>query len=183
MAFFKSKRPHSPYISNDATGISNYKRVKLIQDFERLSLGGDVKYDRDAYARDMASPITKMVDTQINLPKSVKNKLIREGLNQHNTDNVTADEIIYAKIRDWIREDAMQIIPWVDWKILLYNQWFQWFQGLFCTQENYFSPNIFDSEGDYDIDNSSLHMFDQRYATVQNHSDHFDYMDIDVDMD
>lgn len=183
MAFFKSKRPHSPYNSSDATGILNYKRIKLIEDFERLSLGGDAKYDRDAYARDMASPVTKMVDTQINLPKSVKNKLIREEFKQHDADNATPDDIIYAKIRDWIREDAMQLVPWVDLKKLLYNQWFQWFQGFYWKQGSNFSPNVFDSEGDYDIYNPSIHLFDEGYPTVQNHPDNFDSMDIDVDMD
>ncbi|CAL9732686.1 hypothetical protein MOUN0_O03620 [Monosporozyma unispora] len=183
MAFFKLKRPHSPHNSSDAIGISNYKRIRLIEDFERLSLGGNVSYDRDAYTRDMGSSVTKVVDTQINLPKSVKNKLIREELNQQDSGHATADEIIYSKIRDWIREDAMQIVRWVDWKTLLYEQWLKWFQTLYWNQRSNTLPHVFDNEGDYDIDNPSLYMFDRNSVNNQNYTNYIDTMDTDVDMD
>lgn len=186
MAYFKLKRPHSPHTSNDAIGISNYKRARLIEDFERLSLGdGVAKYDQEAYIKDIGSPVTKVVPARINLPKSVRNKLIREELNHVDTDHATTDEIIYSKLREWLREESLQMTVWMDWKRVLYQMWLRWFQETWWSWGNQNQPLLgnltaFDNEGDYDIDNPSLHLFDEGNTLNPPFNGN---MDTDVDMD
>lgn len=187
MTSFKLKRPHSPFdYNNDSVGISNYKRQKLIEDFERLSIG-EVKYDEDAYIKDVGSPVTKIVSAHINLPDSVKNKVIREEMNNIRELNTT-DDIIYSKIRDWIREDAMQIVPWIDWKYHIYTMWWRWFQSFIWSSNAYNNNNnigypMFDGEGDYDIENPNLKMYDNSTDDMTVTPDSANNFDMDVDMD
>lgn len=181
MTYYKLKRPHSPVNSGDSIGILNYKRIKLIEDFERLSLSDNnaVNYDRDSYIKDMGNPVTKLVKAKINLPKSVKNKVIRKILSAYrDKDQMDGEVLICSRIYDWIKEDSMKLIPWVDWKGTIYEMWLRWYQDTMWkpTYKN-FLP-LFDNEDDYDI----MHNFNENNSN--NYANHIlDNIDMDIDMD
>lgn len=181
MVYYKLKRPHSPINGSDSIGILNYKRIKLIEDFERLSLSDNntVKHDRDPYAKNMCNPVTKVVKTKINLPKSVKSKVIRKVLSVHrDKDHMDSNEIIYSRIYDWIREDSMKLIPWVDWRDKIYKMWLHWYKDTIWKQTYKNYQPFFDNEGDYDI----MDTFNEDNVTNHNNSI-LDNNAMDIDMD
>lgn len=114
MPTFKLKRPHS--IEN--IGINNYKRRKLISDFESLSLT-----DKPP---PITPPVTNIIANAINLPKSVKNRLL--STDRDNSDNSFSEDILNSKILDWIKEDSLKLVKWVDWRYAIYVNWCNWYK-------------------------------------------------------
>lgn len=99
------KRPHSP----DLYAIDRYKRTKLIEDLEKLSLN------------DTAQKI-QVVDHKKEKPP--QKELVKNG----------ETEWVITQIMDQLRSDAMQVIVWFDRDELLYTMWLCWYKSRFWYQ-------------------------------------------------
>ncbi|SCU88078.1 LAFA_0E10594g1_1 [Lachancea sp. 'fantastica'] len=110
MTTVPKKRSRSP----DLAGISNYKRLRLIEDLQSLSLS------------DNASSTSKRVTTKVVADEAWKNNQqvwkVVSG-----QDNVNKD--IYGTIWDSIRSSNLQVIKWYDGALLVYTSWLVWFQS------------------------------------------------------
>lgn len=182
MTFFKLKRHHSPFERSGSIGISNYKRIKLIEDFEKLSLSDNnttIRYDRDSYIKDMGNPVTQIVKTKINLPKSIKNRIVRNVLSDpRDRDQIDNDGIVYSRIYDWIREESMKLIPWIDWRKQIYQMWLRWYQNISWNYNFRNQSLIYDNEGDY---NNMCNFNENNFSDYSNYIS--DNTDMDIDMD
>lgn len=155
------------------TTLDSYKRQRLIADFENLSLTDSLSGGNLASGDN--NNLGTIVPTRIQLPQSVKKKLAGgESILDHTTDRT----IIYAKIRDWIKEEALQMVKWVDWPLRIYHLWMQWIQ----LHSEQFWRLSYDAEGDYNIDNPLLAQFD-RNSMSSNDNNEIAYEDMDIDMD
>lgn len=94
------KRPHSP----DLPSVDTYKRTKLLEDLEKLSLND--------------SPPQK-----IQVVDHKKEKQRKEPLQNGET------EWILTQIMDQLKSDAMQVIVWFDRDELLYTVWLRWYKS------------------------------------------------------
>ncbi|CAR23582.1 hypothetical protein ACU8KH_03180 [Lachancea thermotolerans] len=100
MPNFRIKRPHSP----DFTGIANYKRLRLIEDLQNLSISDNT---------------TTRVVPEANSDQVWK---VVSGQNQ-------ADKKFYDRIWDDIRKDRLKVIKWYDGAKLIYQAWLIWLQA------------------------------------------------------
>ncbi|CDO95143.1 unnamed protein product [Kluyveromyces dobzhanskii CBS 2104] len=109
---FKLKRSRSP----DPIGISNYKKQRLIYDFENLSLGPQTN---------ICAERTK-IDTGLNPLRDVVNKRMWAAV-ERELSNANKNDKMYEKIFDQVRQFNSQVIKWYDWRILLFDSWKKWF--------------------------------------------------------
>lgn len=155
MGYFKLKRKHAP----DPTGVENYKRRRLLQDFANLSLSPNFNVTEEP-------KVTKILTGDIFVPDNVKNKLLKFSRGNKNNSLSSSAETIYEKIREWIVEDGSQIVKWIDWRQQLFHIWYKWYQNQWYTNTV------------MDIDNNSLQQ--QTNDDIMNNE--FDE-DMDIDMD
>lgn len=155
MGYFKLKRKHAP----DPTGVENYKRRRLLQDFANLSLSPNFNVTEEP-------KVTKILTGDIFVPDNVKNKLLKFSRGNKNNSLSSSAETIYEKIREWIVEDGSQIVKWIDWRQQLFHMWYKWYQNQWYTNTV------------MDIDNNSLQQ--QTNDDIMNNE--FDE-DMDIDMD
>lgn len=159
------KRPYPA----DSVGLDNYKRQKLIEDFENLSLT-----DRKPSHGNDDGVLSTVATTRIHIPELVKKKLMNnEGGIRDSTNDRT---IIYAKIIDWMKEETMQLVKWNNWPLIVYHNWMNWIQH-HAKQFWQFSHDL---DGDYNIDNPILAQFDES-STIYENSTTSEDMDIDID--
>ena len=126
---FKIKRPHTP----EHEVLQEYKKRRLIEEFERLSLstGPTSLY---------GSPEpTKVVSEGIRLIKPAKKKaeetLISDG------PRAKYDPILYETI-EFFRFQAYQITKWYDWRKVLYLQWYNWFRCISKLSDAYMDMDV-----------------------------------------
>ncbi|CUS24461.1 LAQU0S16e02234g1_1 [Lachancea quebecensis] len=105
MPNFRIKRPHSP----DFTGIANYKRLRLIEDLQNLSISDNT---------------TTRVVPETNPDQVWK---IVSGQSQ-------ADRKFYDRVWDDIRKDRLKVIKWYDGAKLLYQAWLIWLRSRSGTE-------------------------------------------------
>lgn len=135
---FKLKRSHSP----DFGGFSNYKKQKLIQDFERLSL-------RDSSQNQIVDANNRLLDKigigLISIPKDVK-KCVK-GLRDNNT--YTDERLVYEKLREVIQNEHSQVVRWYDPFEVVYQQWLRWVQTRWVAWpgQDYFNDSSNDRYG------------------------------------
>ncbi|KAL3233762.1 hypothetical protein RNJ44_03802 [Nakaseomyces bracarensis] len=96
------KRPHSP----DLYAIDRYKRTKLIEDLEKLSLND-------------SSQKIQVVDHK-------KAEKLNKG---DETSTYGETQWVITQIMDQLRSDAMQVIVWFDRDELLYSKWLTWYRS------------------------------------------------------
>lgn len=153
---FKIKRPHSP----DYSGIFNYKKQRLLQDLENLSIGESPAFRKgDSHnTRDQHSSLTSPKDKvgSIYLPYSTKSHAIK--LLQTDQQSLSDYDLIYTKLKEIVRNEALQMVKWVDRKQLIYSQWFKWLQRHELSHEN-----DFDMDDDYKEDISEHRKFEKDY--------------------
>ncbi|AQZ17201.1 YPL071C [Zygosaccharomyces parabailii] len=134
---FKLKRPHSP----DILGLHNYKKQRLIEDFENLSLN-------DGPRRSKASAFPKALKDidVISIPKEVQKHAER----LRSSGEYTHEQLIYEKVREAMRNEAMQVVEWYDPQNVAYLQWREWTQSRWAVwpaQSYYYG---YDSDVDMD---------------------------------
>ncbi|CEP61915.1 uncharacterized protein LALA0_S04e03554g [Lachancea lanzarotensis] len=109
MTVFSKKRSRSP----DLGGISKYKRQRLIEDLQSLSISDNASGSRKA-------------TTKVVLEDAWKNDQQVWKIASGN-DSVNKD--IYGPIWDSIRSSNLQVIKWYDSAQLLYTSWLVWVQS------------------------------------------------------
>ncbi|CCK67887.1 uncharacterized protein KNAG_0A01980 [Huiozyma naganishii CBS 8797] len=159
MRTFKVKRVHSPDVGGTLES-SRYKRQRLIQDFERLSINAG-----PSPSEPTAQETTKLVCRETAVPEDVAAKLARgEGVAP------TVDSQIHSTVLEWIRREALQVVKWVDWDRWLYVHWLEWWTSKFSV----------DADGDVDVDfNAVTEVFPN--GTDYQENPQVDDMDIDMD--
>lgn len=158
---FKIKRPHSP----DHSGIFNYKKQRLLQDLENLSLAETPVFRKgDSHnVTHQHSSLSSPKDNfgSIYLPYSPKNHTLK--LLQPDHQSLSDCDLIYNKLKELVRNEALQMVKWVDKEQLVYSQWFKWLQrheSDFDMDDGYKKDNFelqefkkdYDEEGDIDMD-------------------------------
>lgn len=98
------KRPHSP----DLYAIGEFKKSKLIEDLERLSLNDDVVSENNGL---------QIVD---------HNKFRRP--HKDDTSHPGDRKWVITQIVDLMRAESLQVIPWIDYKQFAYNEWLKWYK-------------------------------------------------------
>lgn len=162
---FKMKRTRSP----DLVGISNYKRQRLIQDFENLSLGTQ-SADRVIF-HEQTDGISAFGDVLNEKLWSVVEREMRQN------DNDRTYENLWNKVKEY----NMQIIRWYSWPHILYDTWRKWIQS--NMQRNRKAMGI-DMEIDECFDREeSLFLNNRGYSTPLNDTDMDVDMDVDMDID
>ncbi|KAG0673813.1 hypothetical protein C6P43_001029 [Kluyveromyces marxianus] len=142
---FKMKRPRSP----DLIGIENYKRQRLIYDFEHLSLG----------SRSNDGVKKHKLDSGLSSFKTVVSKRMWEAVERELSGSNKNDKL-YEKIFEQLRQYSMQIIKWYDWRTVIRDMWTKW-----CIYKNIsilgytFSNTNGNLDADMDID------MDMEFAT------------------
>ena len=129
MKKFKIKRPHTP----EHETLQEYKKRRLIEEFERLSLStGPTKLYGNPEP-------TKVVSEGIRLIKPAKKKaeetLISDG------SRGKYDPILYETI-EFFRFQVYQITKWYDWRKVLYLQWYRWFRSINKLRDAYTDMDI-----------------------------------------
>lgn len=153
---FKIKRPRSP----DFIGIYNYKKQRLIEDLENLSIGDGPNLKSRKYLQTSSNgPIhepSPIVD-DLYLPYVTKH----QALKLLNTDHVSSDDNsrLYSKLKELVRNEILQVVKWVDLPNLAYTQWVNWFRRGMLLGDNtlmgYKNGETItrqDCEGDIDMD-------------------------------
>ncbi|SCV03120.1 LAME_0H07866g1_1 [Lachancea meyersii CBS 8951] len=107
MPSFSMKRSRSP----DFVGISNYKRQRLIEDLQNLSISDN--------ATGSTSSATKVVADNNWIDNQQIWKVV-SGQKDANND-------IYRPIWESIRDSNLQVIKWYDSASLVYRSWLLWY--------------------------------------------------------
>ncbi|CCH62640.1 hypothetical protein TBLA_0H03580 [Henningerozyma blattae CBS 6284] len=152
---FKQKRPHSP----DSLTIRNYKRQRLLLDFQSLSITNGTN---DQHQRNVNKyPATK--DSKvINLNLSNELNLTIPTKFMNTLDKSTDNKVIYENWKSYLYKKNLQLIQWVDMKLVIYTIWFNWFSNLndhtnlninadMDMDDEYYNGEI-DEDGDIDMD-------------------------------
>lgn len=138
----KMKRSHSP----DNIGISNYKRQRLIQDLENLSISTDTLSRRTQMKEKASLTSSKHAGLHI-VPNAIKDRIW--GLIEKDSSNDSSSAKLYDKIWEEIKASNLQVIKWYNTAELVYRTWFAWFQkqrGLFNMERD---VNMDVDEDDY----------------------------------
>lgn len=149
MTISELRKRHSPFKCSCPNGISDCKRIKLIENFEKLSLSDNnttIKYDTESFIKDMCNPVPK-----VNLPKTIKGKIVRNVLAvPRDEEQMENHEIIYSRVYNRIREESLNLILWIDWRKIIYKMWLHWSQSIPWNYiyKNY--PHIYENEVEYD---------------------------------
>lgn len=126
MTSFKAKRPHSP-----DCGVEHYKRRRLLEDFARLSIGDARGASHSVGVSPPSDSVTTVLDGDVLLSAPVRRRvasvLRRGGGSAGDGVGRSSAEAVYARILDWIKEDAAQVARWVDWARVVYVLWRRWF--------------------------------------------------------
>ncbi|GMM57499.1 hypothetical protein DAKH74_041150 [Maudiozyma humilis] len=125
MTSFKAKRPHSP-----DCGVEHYKRRRLLEDFARLSIGDTHSASHSVGVSPPSDSVTTVLDGDVLLSAPVRRRVasvLRRGGSAGGSVDHSSAETVYARILDWIKEDAAQIVRWVDWERVVYVLWRRWF--------------------------------------------------------
>ena len=125
MTSFKAKRPHSP-----DCGVEHYKRRRLLEDFARLSIGDARGASHSAGVSPPSDSVTTVLDGDVLLSAPVRRRVasvLRRGGSTGDGVGRSSAEAVYARILDWIKEDAAQVVRWVDWARVVYVLWRRWF--------------------------------------------------------
>lgn len=147
MPIIHMKRPHSPC----DIGISNYKRQRLIEDLQNLSIS-DTPNIRRVENVDISK--NSAVNSKI-LPQAVKDQvwdLVKNGGRSKDPKNR-----IYDKIWETIRDSNLQVIKWYNGAELVYKQWLLWFQ-------KYSLGFLNEKENDMDVDEGDVMGGDGAYG-------------------
>ncbi|CAR27675.1 hypothetical protein ZYGR_0N01590 [Zygosaccharomyces rouxii] len=142
---FKLKRPHSP----DSVGVNNYKKQRLIQDFEKLSLKDSSHGAQSQVVTANNNLLDEIGIGIISIPKDVK-KRVRRLRNSSGTYN--DEKLIYEKLREAIRNEHLQIIRWQDPLHVVYQQWLRWIRTRWIVWPAQPYPEDNDND-DYDYNN------------------------------
>lgn len=118
-SIFKKKRAYSP----DSIGIANYKRQRLIEDFENLRL--------------VENHPTVSKSNKFTVPTAVK--ITTSNILKKTRSSDYGDKF-YLKIREQLLIEKLQVINWIDQRIMVYKIWVQWFNQNF---NRYISLNGF----------------------------------------
>lgn len=105
MPSFRIKRPHSP----DDNGISNYKRTRLIEDLQNLTINDKTP----------TKVVKKYGDDQV--WKLVSGQSRVEG-------------DLFDRILGDLRKDNLKVIKWYDGAKLIYQAWLAWFEAQIVGQ-------------------------------------------------
>ncbi|SCU91749.1 LAMI_0E07096g1_1 [Lachancea mirantina] len=103
--------------NSDPVGISNYKRQRLVQDLQNLSLN-ETSNVRNKALNDGREVVGGHV-----LPDVLREqvwRLVRESDRNGSRNN------IYEKVWQKIRDDNMQVIRWYNAVELVYKMWLNW---------------------------------------------------------
>lgn len=117
---FKVKRPYSP----DTIGINNYKRQRLIQDFENLSIS--LSDDSSTYGRSSSSNR----GWRVNLPSRDNRRSSNRNKGGGTPIDMNEYQFIYEKWKEQIQFENLQIVKYVNWKLVIYGIWLSWFNAL-----------------------------------------------------
>lgn len=144
---FKIKRPHSP----DHIGIHNYKKQRLLFDLENLSLHDDKNLQRQHQLHNSRRYPQRSNDSSVDdiyIPYATSSHPLK--LLQNDNSVLRDSDLLYSKLKKLARDEALQMIKWVDMQHLVYTQWFQWFQKHFIGEG--FGNTIFGSRSSCDMD-------------------------------
>ncbi|SCU84927.1 LADA_0D04698g1_1 [Lachancea dasiensis] len=108
MPTFRMKRPRSP----DSAGISNYKRQRLIEDLQNLSISD----------KSPSTPVAGVTTAKV-VPDALNDEIWKAVSGQR-----TAGDDIYGQLWSRIRSSNLQVIKWYDGPKLVYLSWLFWFQ-------------------------------------------------------
>lgn len=147
----KMKRSRSP----DNIGISNYKRQRLIQDLENLSISTDT-LSRRTQTKDKASLTSSKHASLHIVPNAIKDRIW--GLIEKDSSNDSSSAKLYDKIWEEIKASNLQVIKWYNTAELVYRTWFAWFQkqrGLFNIERD---VNMDVDEDDYGYEPMDIDM-------------------------
>ncbi|GAV53667.1 hypothetical protein ZYGR_0AK01690 [Zygosaccharomyces rouxii] len=153
---FKLKRAHSP----ESVGINNYKKQRLIQDFERLSLKDSSRGAQSQVVASNNNLLDHIGIDIISIPKDVKERVRR----LRNTNTYNDEKLVYEKLREAIRNEHLQIIRWHDPLEIVYQQWLRWIQSRWVAWPA--QPYLNDNDND-----------------IYNYNNSYGGYDSDVDMD
>lgn len=140
------KRPHP---QPDASGIERYKRQRMIQDLERLSLTDNDSTSSAGGGLQLVSSIAK---------KSVANATAAPVTGQDSELSSEADKKIWQRVAAFWRAENMRLTKWVDWPRIIYHSWVAWYQyqisyGMVIDSNCEFDTGTFTgNESDMDID-------------------------------
>ncbi|CAH00092.1 uncharacterized protein KLLA0_E23343g [Kluyveromyces lactis] len=157
---FKMKRSRSP----DPIGIDNYKKQRLIYDFENLSLA----------PRGTDGIKKHKIDSGLNSFKAVVNKRMWDVVERELSGSNKNDKI-YERIFDHVRQFNSQVIKWYDWRSVVASLWVKWYQQ--------HSPKL--DEVDMNVETAADSRVDLA-PNLMHRNDEFDHnadMDIDMDLD
>lgn len=118
---FKTKRPRSP----DLIGIHNYKKQRLIEDLENLTIGDSSEAKSRRFWQKASKGLVSEPDSVVEgiyMPHRTK----VQALALLASDHVDDHSILYSKLKELLRNEALQIIKRFDPRELLYSQWFTW---------------------------------------------------------
>lgn len=158
------KRPRSP----DLIGIDNYKKQRLLQEFENLRISN--------------ATISKTQQGKQNLGlsslRNVINKKMWTIVEKEMSQNSGNDQI-YKHIWDTVRASNLRIIKWYDWRQILYYTWLNWFQNMTnLNSESGYLDNAIQSHQISSIGDSIYYKMNTNAFTEADVN-----MDIDTDTD
>lgn len=136
---FKLKRPHSP----DILGLHNYKKQRLIEDFENLNLNDGPRRPR-GYANVLPDSLEEI--GIIRVPPEVQ----KHARKLRSSENYTDERLLYDKLRETIRHEAMKIVLWCDPLQVAYMQWLEWMRTRWAAWPIQDALNEYDSDVDMD---------------------------------
>lgn len=165
------KRPHSPeYAQSQYMSARNYKRQKLLQDFENLAISPyqlkkKIFKKGSSSGTSSASEFNSSEESLKNSGIAISKNLLSELQNfielKVKNGSSLKDFKVIESIRTKIIESNMQVVPYVCMSKFLYEQWKKWFllKNPFHAVFNDFNINV-DAVNSEDKNDDDVEMVD-----------------------